>query len=318
MYAPFRSKVNAVRHMTRRAVPILLSGLLALLGGGANESAAQEGASDASGTVLAQFRDARALGIDPRGRLYVADAARDVVEVFSSGGEQRAVLGGSGSRAGELDTPSDVDPTNGQLILVADAYNGRVQRFSEEGQYLESLPVGRRDRRGGEGWSFQDGRDGASVRGDGRPVAVARDDEGTLFVLDARTRQLLTWSDLGRSGQIRAAGDDRLQDPVALAVESAKRVYVADAEKEAVLLYDTFGTFLRPVTLPPLPTVRALAIHRGQLYIVCADRVLVWTRERGLVAEHSVGLSRPLMDVALHENGVYLLTATRLLRRSGW
>jgi len=270
------------------------------------------------GAVLAEYGDAQALAVDPRGRLYVADAARDVVEVLGPRGTRKEVLGGSGSRAGEFDKPSDVDPTNGQLILVADTYNGRVQRFSEEGQYLESLSIGRLDRRQGEGWTFQDDRDGGAVQGDGRPVAVARDDEGTIFVLDARSRQLLTWSDLGRSGRISEAGGGRLEDPIALVVRESQRVYVADAEKEAVLMYDAFGTFLRRLSLPPLSSVRSLAVHRGRLFIVCADRVLVWDRRDGLVAEHSVGLSEPLVDVALHDNRVYLLTANRLLRRERW
>lgn len=269
-------------------------------------------------TILATFSDAQALAVDPRDRLYVADAARDVVEVLGPRGDQKMVLGGSGTRAGEFDMPSDVDPTNGQIILVADTYNGRVQRFSEEGQYLESLPIGPSDRRSGSTWNFEDGRDGGTVQGDGRPIAVAQDDEGTLFVLDERSRQLLTWSDLGRSGRISEAGDSRLQDPVALAVGDAQRVYVADAEKEAVLMYDTFGTFLRRVPLPPLPTVRALTVHRGRLVIVCAERVLVWDRRDGLVAEHAVNLPEPLVDVALHERRVYLLTATHLHRRIGW
>jgi len=302
----------------RRLVPILLGGLLVLLSVGVDGAVAQERPVDGAGTVLAAFRNAQALGIDPRGRLYVADAARDVVAVLGPRGTRKMVLGGSGTRAGEFDTPADVDPTNGQLILVADTYNGRIQRFSEEGQSLESLPIGRRDRRGGEGWSFQDGRDGAAVRGDGRPVAVAQDDEGTLFVVNERPRQLLTWSDLGRPGRVREAGDDRLQAPVALAVGDNRRVYVADAEKEAVLMYDTFGTFLRRVTLPPLPSVRALTVHRGRLHIVCADRILVWTQEKGLVAEHPVDLSEPLVDVARSDRHVYLLTATRLIRRPGW
>ena len=271
------------------------------------------------GQVLAEFGDAQALSVGPRGRLYVADAARDAVEVLGPRGTRMMVLGGSGTRAGEFDLPSDVDPTNGQLVLVADTYNGRIQRFSEEGQYLESLPLGRLDREGRQGWTFQDGRDdGRAVRGDGRPVAVARDDEGTLFVLDARTRQLWTWSDAGRSGQFRGTGQERLQDPVALEVGSDQRIYVADAGTEAVLLYDTFGTLLRRVSLPPLPTVRALTIHRGRLHVVCADRVLVWTRTEGLAAEHPVDLSEPLVDVAVYENHVYLLTPTHLLRRGGW
>lgn len=270
------------------------------------------------GPVLAEFGDATALSVDPRGRLYVADRARDVVEVFGPWGRRKMVLGGSGTRAGEFDTPSDVDPTNGQLILVADTYNGRIQRFSEEGQYLESLPIGQLGPGESDGWTFQNGRDGGAVQGDGRPVAVARDEEGTIFVIDGQTRQLLAWSDVGRSGQISEAEGGRLQDPVALAVGDAQRVYVADVGKEAVLMYDSFGTFLRRVTLPPLPSVRALTVHGGRLFVVCADRVLVWDRKKGLVAEHAVPLEEPLVDVALYENRVYLLTAKRLIRRKGW
>ncbi len=298
--------------MTAKVKLLLALGIV--LGATVYEALAQ---TPVRGTVLATFGDAQALAIDPRDRLYVADAARDVVEVLGPNGTRQMVLGGSGTRAGEFDLPSDVDPTNGQIILVADTYNGRVQRFSEEGQYLESLPIGSSDRLRGNAWNFEDGRDGGAVQGDGRPIAVARDDEGTLFVLDERTRQLLTWGDLGRSGRISEAGDGRLQDPVALAVE-AQRVYVADAEKEAVLIYDTFGTFLQRVPLPPLPTVRALTVHRGRLVIVCAERVLIWDRRDGLVAEHAVNLTEPLVDVGLHERRVYLLTATRLLRRAGW
>jgi len=301
----------------RRLVPILLGGLLVLLSVGVDGAVAQERPVDGAGTILAEFGDAQALAVDPRGRLYVADAARDVVAVLSASGTLQAVIGGSGGRAGEFDTPSDVDPTNGQLILVADTYNGRVQRFSEEGQYLESLPIGQTDR-GGEGWSVQEEEDGEAVQGNGRPVAVARDDEGSIFVLDERGQRLLTWNDVGRSGRIRDAGGGRLQDPVALAVGNDQQVYVADAGKEAILVYDTFGTFLRSLPLPPLPSVRAVAVHRGRLVAVCADRVLIWDRQDGLVAEHPVDLSEPLVDVARTDRHVYLLTATRLIRRPGW
>lgn len=302
--------------MIHRVVAIFLSGLLVILG--TKRAVAQETSDGASGTVLARFGDARALAVDPRGRLYVADAGRDVVAVLDQTGTRRMVVGGSGTRAGEFDVPSDVDPTNGQLILVADTYNGRVQRFSEEGQYLESLPVGRTERFGSSTWDVEEGRTGDSVRGDGRPVAVAQDDEGTLFVLDERTRRLLMGNDLGRSGQIREVGDDRLQEPVALAVGGAQRVYVADAGHGTVFVYDTFGTFRRRVPLPPLPTVRALVVHRGQLWIVCAEQVLVWARGEGVVAEHPVDLTDPLVDVALQKDDVYLLTPKRLLRRARW
>lgn len=267
--------------------------------------------------VVAQFENAQALAVDPRGRLYVADAGRDVVETLNAEGERLDVIGGSGTRVGEFDLPSDVDPTNGQLLLVADTYNGRIQRFSEEGQYLESLPIGRTDRAGGAGWGFENRREGDPVRGDGRPVAVARDDDESIFVLDERNRQLLKWTDLGGMEPI-VDGGARLQDPVALAIGDSRQVYVADAEQETVLVYDRFGTFRRRVPAPPLPNVQALAVHRRRLHMVSPDTVRIWERAKGHVAEHPVGLSEPLVDVARANGDIYLLTESRLLRRAGW
>ena len=284
----------------------------------AQDRGAGPGAAEPAAVSLARFGDARALALDPRGRLYVADAARDVVQVFGPAGRPRTVLGGAGTQAGAFDTPSDIDPTNGQVLLVADTYNGRIQHVSEDGQYLESLPVGRPDRGSGAGWRGQTGTEDRTGRGDGRPVAVGRHEDGTIVVLDRRTRRLLTWTDLGSGGQLTEAPSTRLDDPVALAVGDGGRVYVADAGRGAVWLYDTFGTFVRRLSLPPLPTVRALSLHRGRLWIVCRDRVLVWTRAAGLVAEHPVDVSEPLVDAVPTGRHTYLLTPTRLLRRPGW
>lgn len=267
--------------------------------------------------TLARYDDAQALAVDPRGRLYVADAGRDVVEILDAEGEPRDVIGGSGTRAGEFDVPSDVDPTNGQLLLVADTYNGRLQRFSEEGQYLESLPIGRPDRRAGDGWGFENRREGDPVRGDGRPIAVARDDDESIFVLDERGRQLLKWTDLGGAKRI-VGGRARLRDPVALAIGDARQLYVADAGQEAVLVYDSFGTFRRRVPAPPLPNVQALTVHRGRLHIVSADTVRIWDRSDAQMTEHSVDLAEPLVDVARSDGDVYVLTESRLLRKDGW
>jgi sugar lactone lactonase YvrE len=270
------------------------------------------------GTVLAQFEEARALAVDPRGRLYVADAGRSVVGIFEADGTRRDVLGGAGTRPGTFDTPSDIDPTNGQALLVADTYNGRIQRFSAEGQYLESLPVGQTGRRTAGEWTFQDGQGGAPAQGDGRPIGVARDDEGAVFVLDARDRRVWKWSDVGRSQAVVSGRGGRLQDPVALALGPDRRLYVADAGREAVLIYDAVGTFRDRVAGPSLSGVQALAVHRGRLWIVCPHRVLAWDRREGVVAEHTVDLGEPLVDVAAYQDRVYLLTETRLLRRPAW
>ena len=298
--------------------------LLFVLGGGlgltgvvpGGQAQAPEGTA-AAWTTLARYEDAQALAADPRGRLYVADAGRDVVEILDAEGTPQDMIGGSGTRAGEFDVPSDVDPTNGQLLLVADTYNGRLQRFSEEGQYLESLAVGRPDRRAGDGWRFENRREGDPVRGDGRPIAVARDDDQSIFILDERGQQLLKWTDL-RGAERIVGGGARLQDPVALAIGDARQLYVADAGQDAVLVYDRFGTFRRRVPVPPLPNMQALTVHRGRLHIVSADTVRIWDQSNAQMTEHSVDLPKPLVDVARSDGDVYVLTESRLLRKDGW
>lgn len=294
-------------------------GLLLLWGSSLRALEAWGQAPDASApeTVLAQFEDARALAVDPRGRLYVADAGRNVVEIMDPDGTRRAVLGGPGAQPGAFDTPSDVDPTNGQLLLVADTYNGRIQRFSGEGQYLESLPVGRSERGSSGEWSFEDGRGGSPVQGQGTPIAVARDDDGAVFVLDARDRRLLRWSAVGQAETRLVGRAGQLQDPVALAVGLGGRIFVADAGREAVLVYDTFGTVRRRVS-GLCPTMRALTVHRDRLWIVCENRVQAWDRSEGLVAAQPVDLEEPLVDVAFVRESVYLLTETTLRRRPRW
>ncbi|WP_263791248.1 NHL repeat-containing protein [Salinibacter sp.] len=296
-------------------------GVLLLWGGGGVWTvglAHAQGTDRAAGTVLAQFEEARALAVDPRGRLYVADAGRDVVGIFEADGTRRDVLGGTGTRPGTFDTPSAIDPTNGQTLLVADTYNGRVQRLSTEGQYLESLPVGQAGRRTAGEWTVRDGQGGAPVQGDGRPIGVARDDEGAVFVLDSRNRQVWKWSDVGQVQAVVSGRGGRLQDPVALALGPDRRLYVADAGREAVLIYDAVGTFRRRVPGLAPAAVQALAVHRGRLWIVCPRRVLVWNRAVGVVAEHTVDLGEPLVDVAVYQDRAYLLTETRLLRRPAW
>ena len=262
-----------------------------------------------------RFQQATALAVDPRGRFYVVDAGRDAIVILSSEGRELAVLGGTGTRAGQFLDPADVDPTNGQTVLVADAGNGRLQRFSEELQYLESLPVGRDFGTEQTLRALDDGRDGSDVRGDGRPIAVESSVGNHTFAIDERTGTVLKWDDQRRPEGVIGGGVQRfgrLEQPVALALASNRRVYVADQGREAVLVYDRFGTFERQLPTPSLPDVQALTFRGGRLWIVCPDRVFVWNVADRRLTEHAVDLPAPLVDVAPGADGLYLLTRTRL------
>jgi hypothetical protein len=296
---------------------LVLGTLLGLCAAG-NAAHAQAGTAD---TVVARFRDARALATDPLGRLYVADAGRDVVRILDRTGTQVGSFGGAGTRAGEFDAPTDVDPTNGQTVWVADAGNGRVQHLSAEGLFLEAMPVGPSFLEENEQRVLDDGRDGASVQGDGRPIAVASTSGDDVFSIDGRTDALLTWDDRRRPERLLSplgadAGVPRR--PVALALDAPNRLYVADRGRRAVLAYDLFGIFHERVPTPPLPNLQALSMHRGRLWIVCSGRVFVWNPADGTTSEHAVDLPDPLVDAAGRGEDLFLLTATTLYRRALW
>jgi DNA-binding beta-propeller fold protein YncE len=205
-------------------------------------------------------------------------------------------------------------------VWVADAGNGRVQHVSTEGLYLEAVPVGASALEEGGPRFLDDGRDGAAVQGSGRPIAVASTSGDEVFVVDGRSDRLLTWDEQRRPepliGNVGRA--DAPQRPVALALDGTRRLYVADRERQAVLAYDLFGTLLRRLDTPPLPALQTLTMHRGRLWIVCAERVFVWTPATGAVTEHAVDLPAPLVDAARRGDDLFLLTATRLYRRASW
>lgn len=276
---------------------------------------------DWEGTVIARFQEAEALAVDPRGRLYVADAGRDVVRILDRTGTRQGTIGGAGTRAGEFNAPADVDPTNGFEVFVADAGNGRIQRFSEEGQYLEALPVGRSFGEGQEQRAFDDGRDGSAVQGQGRPIAVASSNGDETFVIDEYNDVVLKWDRQRRPERVVGTvgrGGGTVQTPVALALSGDHRLYVADGEQQAVLAFDRFGSFVARLATPPLSEIRALSMARGRLWIVCAERVFVWNPDTRSVAEHVVDLPAPLVDAARRGDDLFLLTATRLYRRMPW
>lgn len=272
-------------------------------------------AQDRDEAVLARFQEASALAVDPTGRLYVADAGPDVVRVLGPDGAVRATLGGTGTRAGEFDDPLDLDPTNGQTLYVADAGNGRLQHFSAERQYLGARPVGASSSEGER--VFDDGRDGADVQGAGRPVAVVSSNGDETFAVDERERAVVHFTPPGRRERLIGPAS-RLDEPVDLALGDDRRLYVADRGRGDILVYDTFGTFVKRLSTGALPALRAVSVHAGRLWIVCAERVVVWTLGSQRSRRHRPRLDAPLVGAVPQGERLFLLTEHRLLRRDSW
>ena len=299
--------------MMRASVIVL--GAFSLAGCAVGEAgqavAAFDGDSTTSVIEIAQFRDARALAADPAGRLYVVDAAASVVSVLTADGEVIDTYGGPGSGEYSLLDPSDVDPTNGLDLFVADMGNGRIQRFSHDGEFIESVAV--------------PAGDPAVVLGnavaEGRPLAVAVGPGGIFYAVEGERGVVIRWEGdrrLSRLLGLPEDGDGALIEPVGIAVSAAGIVFVADRRREAVLVYDRLGTFRRSISGRTSGGVRAVSLApfaEGERLLVVGGRtVAVHDATGGLVDVIRPSVSEDLVGAAVADGKLYVLTRTRLLR----
>ena len=186
--------------------------------------------------------------------------------------------GGFGTDAGRFDEPRGIAVAADGSILVADAGNARIQRFTEDGSFLSELGVP------GEGpGQLEDpfaaaldsnGRtwvadrlndrvqvfdaDGAFVeewRGTEpffygpRDVAIAADD--TVFVLDQGRARVVRRPPAGGPSAFGGlgAGDGQLNDPTGLGV-GGEIVAVADPRNGRIVVFGLDGSFVRAIPVP--------------------------------------------------------------------
>lgn len=247
------------------------------------------------------FGDARALSIDPFGLVYVADAARHVVVKLRPSGAVDAVLGGPGSRAGEFDGPSGVDATNGLILIVADANNRRLQRFSRSHAFLGSVPLtssSERDRDARITYRRDEG--GIDGFGSGRPGAVVTSDTRETYAVDIDRNIVLKWDeDLRRTSVIggAGAGPGTLAEPVDLAVGPRSQLFVADRRRGAVIVFDEFGNYLRSIGPRMLSDVRAVAIAGNEVLVLGTDRMVRFDMEGAFIGSMALHLEEPPVDI---------------------
>ncbi|MEO0560220.1 MAG: hypothetical protein AAF170_18800 [Bacteroidota bacterium] len=251
------------------------------------------------GALIAQFGEARALATDGVGRLYVVDAAASEVVVLDTTGAVLDRLGGTEDQA-FLDV-TDVDPTNGQAVFVADAGMGRIVRFTAEGRPAEEIPVPRV-------------LDVESRAGDepGRPVAVAAGPGEVLYAIEAERGVVLRWDADRQLGRVIGglASPAPLREPSALAVEDDGTLLVADGDR--VVAFDTFGAVERDIPEGALGRVVNLTVADGVALAIGPTAVRRLDGQGGVPVE----LGNGLVDVAVTRTDIYLLTQTRLMRVS--
>ena len=105
-----------------------------------------------------------------------------------------------------------------------------------------------------------------------------------------------------------------LVEPVALAVQPGELLYVADRGRNAVVVFDLFGSYARLLAPDTATDVQALLVSGDDLWIVCTHRLLIYDSGRRLSGVVDVQLDQPLVDAGIVSGHLYLLTPTVLYR----
>jgi DNA-binding beta-propeller fold protein YncE len=157
---------------------------------------------------------------DAQDNIYVAEyGGNDRVQEFTSGGKFLLMFGGFGTQPGEFQRPSGLVWHDGK-IYVADAFNNRIQVFSDDGKFLEIL-----------------GSTEQPLALD-LPYDLKLGADNTLYAIEYGagrvTRFDLHGRLLGRYGTT-GSGVGQFATPWGIAVDAQKRIYVADTGNRRVV-----------------------------------------------------------------------------------
>jgi len=201
--------------------------------------------------TLATFDAPTMLRRDPRGRLYVLEPSRHQLHVIAPDRSTQHTIGGSGSRAGQFRRPAGFDPTNGQMLLIADTGNGRLQRLDADGRPLEVLPVSYREEPIASVYRPSQGE--SVPTGSGRPRAVQSMSSSGLVVLESDA-SALWYLDRERTVLQRITPPDvphASWRPHAILRTPTGAIWTLDADRPQVLITDALGSIIAAPTLAP-------------------------------------------------------------------
>jgi sugar lactone lactonase YvrE len=216
------------------------------------------------GSDVGQFYGAYGIALDSAGRIYIADTYNGrVVRIDDMNGTNWTSFGSWGSATGQFTSPSGISIDSAGRIYVMDTGNNRLVRI---------------DDMNGTNWTTMSSL-GSGVGQFAQYVApVAFDTSGRIYVADAGNKRIVrmddmngtNWTTLTQSPVINTYIFS-MQSPIGVAVDSANRIYIADAEsyQPAVIRVDDMtGTNWTSIYLGSSSTPHSIAVDSSGMVLV--------------------------------------------------
>jgi sugar lactone lactonase YvrE len=189
--------------------------------------------------------------------------------------------GGRGAGKGEFDSPTGIAVDRNGNFLVADTNNGRIEKFSPTGAFLDVIGTkgsGQGQLGAPNGIAVDstgniyvadasnhrvqklsaDGKLIAEWRGPGsgfygpRRIAIGPDD--SVYVMDQGRTRVVKFNPDGKVLTVwgtKGSGDGQFDDPASVAIDpTANKVYVADPRNKRIQVFDSDGKFLAKWIVP--------------------------------------------------------------------
>ncbi len=166
------------------------------------------------------------IALDSSGNIYCSEEFQNKIFIFNEDGEEIGSWGEAGSGQGQLNGPSGLAVDGDDNLLVVDARNNRVQKFTTGGEYIATIGEGQLD----------------------SPWGIGLDSDGNIYVADWGNSCVRKYSADGAplltfGGPDLDNGAD-LNHPSSVVVDSEGDVYVADWGNKRIQIYAPDGAVI--------------------------------------------------------------------------
>lgn len=195
-----------------------------------------------------QFSNPQSLSFAPDGTLYIVDTRNSRIQIFDQHGRFFRSLGGFGFKYDQFDQPWDIWTRSALNFYIADYENQRVVRYDKNMNFISSLESSE-----GETEDFQF----LEV------ASVALNSQNELFLLEHGENKIIKYDRNGNAERIFGAydsGPGELIEPHQLEIHGINKVIVSDRGKQALVVFDFFGNFIKLIQSDEFKTPSGLAI----------------------------------------------------------
>jgi PKD repeat protein len=240
------------------------------------------GTTGESGEDNAHFSNPSGVAVDAN-YVYVADRWNNRVQIFARTTRSYvATLGSYGSENGQFWEPTDVAVDTLGNLYVADFVNTRVQQFDKNRTYVRTFGVARVPYLTDD-YHYNN------------PIGVAAAPDGSLYIVEDNGHRLVKLNAAGQPQWTVGVpglkgdwdnGNDKLDNPADVALDTAGRVYVADQWHGRIQVFSPDGSYYATLdnggaaeNQVGCPTGVTLAPN-GYLYVTdpCSQRVQIFDR----------------------------------------